>query len=158
LDSGIYFEDNDIKNSGPLPQKVGEETTYTVVWKITNVSNSISDVAVSAFLPTWVLWKNVIVPKDEDIIFNERTHEIIWKIKNIENGTGILSPAREVKFQIGLIPEINQLNESVNLLYKTKLTGKDTFTGNNTEVVVANSDLRLGEFTAEHIRGNLIVR
>lgn len=158
LDSGIYFQDDDIENHGPIPQKVGEETTYAVSWKITNVSNDISDVVVSAFLPTGVSWKDFIVPKDENITFNQRTNEIIWKIDKLESGTGILSGQRSVKFKIGLTPEINQVRESVSLLYKTKLTGKDDFTGNVVDVVIENSALNLGEFTIDHVRGNLIVK
>lgn len=157
LESGIYYEDKDIVNSGPIPQEVGKETTYTVNWKVTNVSNDISDVVVSAFLPTWVSWKNLIVPSSEEITFNERTHEIIWKIKKIEAGTGILNQPKEVKFQIGLTPEINQLNDSVNLLYQTKLNAKDDFTGNKIDLVIVNSDIDLGKFNAGSIKGNLIV-
>lgn len=158
LESEIYLKDNDIENYGPVPQKVGEETTYAVIWKVTNISSNVSDVVVSTFLPTWVSWKNVVVPKSEEISFNERTHEIIWKIPKLENGTGILNSPKTVKFQIGLTPEINQVNDSVSLFYKTKLTGKDDFTSSAIDLIVEDTFLNLGEFTTGHIRGNLIIK
>ena len=156
LESKIYFKDGDIENYGTIPQKVGEETTYTVSWRVSNVSNDISDVKVSAFLPTWINWKGVIVPEGEKISFNERTHEIIWEIGDLENGRGILNSPKEVKFQISLTPEINQVNQLVVLIYEAKATGRDNFSGNIFDVKVGNGNLNLEEFENSGISGSLI--
>lgn len=134
LNTDIYYNDNLIKNSGPLPPKVGKETTYTIHWKINNLSNDISETQVSAYLPTGIRWMGKISPQGENLTFNERTHEVVWKVGNLSAGVGYLSPARECAFQIGIVPEINQINQAVDLLSETVLTSKDNFTSVNTVV------------------------
>ncbi|MDX9913787.1 MAG: hypothetical protein RBS77_04365 [Candidatus Moranbacteria bacterium] len=132
----LKYEDNDIKNYGPDPWVVGQETTNAVVWKITNLTNNISNVKVHAIIPTWVKWKGLVFPQGEDIAFNERTNEVIWNIGNIESGKGILNSAREVKFQIGVTPGVNQTNNDLIINQAITVTGKDDFTGENIELVI----------------------
>lgn len=158
LESNVYFKDDNIENSGPVPQKVGEETTYTVSWKVTNVSNDVSDVKVSAYLPTWITWKNVIFPAGESVSFNERTHEVFWNIGKMESGKGLLNEPKEVKFQIGLTPQINQVGEIVDLVNKTVVNGKDDFTDSEIDVEVNKASINLKEFTNSNIRGTLIIK
>ncbi|MFZ2153716.1 MAG: hypothetical protein WAV16_00620 [Candidatus Moraniibacteriota bacterium] len=129
LENSVVFEDNDIKNSGPVPEVVGEETTYTMIWKIKNLSNSISDTKVQTVLPTWVKWKNVVFPTTENLVFNERTQEVIWEVGKLDNGVGFLLSPREIKFQVGIVPEVNQLDRDIKLDQKVFLTAKDDFTG-----------------------------
>ena len=38
-----YYDDEVISNSGPIPPKVGEETSYAIHWKIFNYSNDIGN-------------------------------------------------------------------------------------------------------------------
>lgn len=131
----INYEDNDIKNYGPNPPKTGEETTYTVHWKLKNVSNVVSDLKVYAIIPTWLKWKGVVFPQGADISFNERTNEIIWNLGNVENGAGYLTNSREVKFQLGMTPEINQSENDLKIEQEVRITGKDTFTMENIEII-----------------------
>ncbi len=158
LESRVYFKDGDIENFGPIPQKVGEETTYTVEWKVANVSNNISDVKVSAFLPTWINWKGLVVPEDKKVSFNERTHEIIWEIGQMQNGKGILNEPEMVKFQIGLVPEVNQVGEVVKLIYETKVTGRDDFTQDSFNWKTGDNNINLEEFANSQIYGNFITK
>ncbi len=125
-----FYNDAEIENFGPLPPEVGKETTYAIHWKITNVSNEIKDVVVKTHLPTGVSWKGIVKPDSERsrISFNERTHEIVWKIPYLENGKGILDFPQEVIFQIGVIPQINQVNKKLTLIDKVILEAEDTFT------------------------------
>jgi hypothetical protein len=129
LDEKGYYNDSVIPNSGPIPPKVGEETSYTIHWKIVNVSNDLSDVKVVSSLPSGVKWNNKFSPNDESISFNERTNEIEWAIGNMKNGVGILEPAREISFQISVTPEVNQAGNELVLLNSSILTAKDIFTG-----------------------------
>ena len=128
LNSLVYYNDSHINNSGPLPPKVGEKTQYAIHWQITNLSNDISDVTVKAFLPTGVIWKNVIYPENENITFNERTHEVVWNVGKLSAGVGVLSTPKECSFQIAIVPGVNQIGTAPSLLGKTTLTAKDNFT------------------------------
>lgn len=131
----MNYDDADIKNYGPTPWKIGEETTYAVDWKLKNVSNTVSDIKVYAVIPTWAIWKGVTFPQGEKITFNDRTHEIIWDVGTLENGLGILNNPKEVKFQIGMIPEINQDSRDLKLTQDVRVIGKDDFTGEKVELI-----------------------
>ena len=43
-----YYKDNEMPNSGPLPPTVGQQTTYTIHWLVTNLSNDVDDVVVES--------------------------------------------------------------------------------------------------------------
>jgi hypothetical protein len=139
LENSISYEDADIKNYGPSPEKIGEETTYTVSWNMKNFFNDISDVKVYSVLPTWVRWKGVTSPQSENIIFNERTQEIIWNVGNIKNGIGIFGGYRRVKFQIGIVPEVNQGADDLKIKQIIKITGRDNFTLENILIELNNN-------------------
>ncbi|HFC76906.1 MAG TPA: hypothetical protein ENJ27_01615 [Candidatus Moranbacteria bacterium] len=128
LENQIFFNDKIIGNSGPIPPKIGKETTYTVHWRIYNLSNNISNTQVKTHLPTWVKWKGKTSPENENITFNSRTNEIIWNVGGLSAGTGYLSPTKDCSFQIGIVPEINQINKPIDLLLETTLIAKDDFT------------------------------
>lgn len=145
LDVKGYYDDSVISNSGPLPPKVGQETSYTIHWKIINISNNINDVKVVSSLPSGVKWKGKFSPENESINFNERTNQIEWEVGNLKNGVGIIYPVREVSFQISIIPQINQLGKKVVLLNTSTLTAKDAFTNADTKAEVKEKDSALIE-------------
>jgi len=52
---GYYHDKYQIfENTGPFPPRVGEATTYTLVWRISNYYNQLENVKVSAYLPSYV--------------------------------------------------------------------------------------------------------
>jgi hypothetical protein len=140
-----YYKDNGMENSGPLPPKVGQETSYTIHWKVINVSNNISDVKVVSSIPSGVKWLGKFLPDNEAISFNERTNQIEWNLGSLDNGVGISKPGREVSFQISVVPQINQLKKKITLLNLSTLTAKDAFTGNDVKVEISEKDNRLVE-------------
>jgi hypothetical protein len=144
LEAKGYYNDANIKNSGPIPPQVGKETTYTLHWLITNISNDISNVKVSAFLPTGLKWKGKTYPDSETINYNERTNQIIWQVGKLDNGVGVLNSPREVSFKVGVTPESSQLKKFLTLLNASTLTAKDLFTLKdiNVEIKEKNSQLR----------------
>lgn len=124
----LYYS-GPFKNSGPLPPKVGKETTYTVVWSLTNTSNNVSGATVSAFLPSYVRWLNKFQPDDADVSYNQITGEVIWRAGSIPSGTGILSTAKELAFQISFLPSAAQVGSQPTLVSEVTLSGRDDFTG-----------------------------
>lgn len=129
-----YYNDWGIPNSGPIPPKVGEKTTYTIHWQISNMSNDVSGVKVVSSMPSGVRWENKLLPANENIQYNERTNQLIWEVGTLKNGTGIISPKREVSFQVSITPQINQVGETAGLLHSSVLTAKDTFTGKDLRI------------------------
>ncbi|HPN96790.1 MAG TPA: hypothetical protein PLK35_03410 [Candidatus Moranbacteria bacterium] len=124
-----FFTDPNITNSGPIPPKVNNETTYTLHWLLTNVSNDVTGAKVEAVLPTGVVMTGKIWPEDSKITYNERTNSITWEVGNISSGIGILSSAKEASFQVKIKPSANQAGNIVGLLNESKITAKDSFTG-----------------------------
>ena len=143
---GLYYS-GPFKNSGPLPPKVGKETTYTVSWSLGSNSNDFSKVKITTFLPSYVRWLNVISPADSGLEFNERDNTITWETGDVPAGSGIILPAKEVSFQIGFTPNLNQKGSSPILVGEMKLEGYDNFIGDyfNSKVPSLNTVLNFDE-------------
>lgn len=114
-------------NNGPIPPKAEQETTYTVVWSVSNTTNNISKGIVRSSLPSWVRFVGSISPSDEGLIYNPSTKELTWNIGNILKGTGILGANRSVSFQIGFSPSFSQVNTIPIIVNDATLTGHDDF-------------------------------
>lgn len=141
VSKGLYFN-APIPNSGPIPPKVSEETTYNIIWSITNMVNDADNVVVKSILPPYMNFKEAISPADANIVFNSNTGEVEWKVGKIFAGTGFLRPALQVAFQVGLIPSESQSGNSPTLTGDAKVDGRDTFT--NTQL-----SAEAGEVTTE---------
>ncbi len=115
-------------NTGQIPPKAENQTTYTVTWTLTNSANRVIQAQAKASLPPAVTFKNVISPKNENLVYDAGTNTVTWKIGTVEAGTGFTAPSREVSFQIGLTPSTSQVGSTPLLLNETNLTGIDTFT------------------------------
>jgi len=124
-----FWSTGPFDNSGPLPPRVGEKTTYTISWQIFNSSNELSGVVVRGAIPSFATWEGQVVPANEDITFNTTTGEIIWNIGNLKNGIGVVLPVRQVSFQIGIIPSESDSGKVLELIGGANAVGRDTFTG-----------------------------
>lgn len=128
---GYYF-DSIIKNSGPLPPKVNQTTTYAIHWQITNYSNNVNNAVIKAVLPEGVSWLNKKAGAGAATLeYNDRTGELIWNVGEVAAGTGVLLDSYEVVFQVGLTPAVGKVNMIVPILGESTLTGDDAFTGND---------------------------
>lgn len=119
-------------NRGPLPPKVGEETTYTIVWSVLNSSNNLEGARVTASLPPYVRWLGVSQPLAETLRFNggnDGGGEVVWELGPVSPGVGTSGPAREVAFQVALRPSVTQVGSAPNLLLQPTFSGVDSFTG-----------------------------
>ena len=132
--SGIFT------NTGPVPPQVGKETTYTVVWSLSNTSNSISKGIVRSSLPSWMKFTNKISPESEDVTYNPSTREIVWNIGRIPRGTGIATVDKSVSFQVAFTPSLSQVRTTPVIVNEAVLTGHDDFA--NVDVRVSKSSIR----------------
>jgi hypothetical protein len=116
-------------NSGPIPPKAEKQTTYTIVWSVSNSSNDMSDTVVEATLPLYVKWLNVYAPQSENMSFDADSGTVKWDIGALKAGTGITSSAREVSFQVAMVPSVAQVNTMPLLTSDAVIQGTDDFTG-----------------------------
>lgn len=124
---GYYF-DNRFQNQGPLPPKLGEETEYTIVWSLVNLSNDLENVSVRATLPSYMRWKGNVKSPGSDFTYNPATAEVVWNLGMLDAGTGFLRPAQEGAFQIGLIPTAQHVGRTPELISAAIVTARDIFT------------------------------
>jgi len=122
------YQDSTIPNTGANPPQLGQETTYTIHWNVSNTTNDVDKAVVTAYLPTGIRFTGKTTPSSENITYDNRTNQITWNVGTIQNGVGSFKPLREVAFQIGLTPQVNQVGQVVHVLEETTLTAHDLFT------------------------------
>lgn len=124
----LYFS-GPFVNTGPIPPKVDVSTSYTIIWSLTNGSNDLSNVVVSASLPSYVKWLAVSGPGTEKISYTPVGGKIVWDVGNLKAGTGFTSSPREVSFQVSLSPGASQLGRTPVLVTEASASGQDGFVG-----------------------------
>jgi hypothetical protein len=115
-------------NSGPMPPTPEDQTTYTVVWTVTNTSNPVENAVVTASLPPYMQWVGKVDPRDASISYDDVGGQIRWNIGEVPPGTGSQSGPRQVAFQVGLTPSVSQSGDVLPLVEDISLEGRDTFT------------------------------
>jgi hypothetical protein len=145
-------------NSGPIPPKVEQKTTYTVVWSLSNTANNISKVQVRSSLPSWVKFMGNFSPATEDLVYNDSTKEIVWNVGSIPKGTGITETGKDVSFQVELSPSLSQLNTTPVIINSATLTGHDDFANVDVKVNKTLLNTRLLGDPSFPSNGGVVVR
>ena len=119
-----FFQDEIFGNSGPMPPKVGEKTTYTITWKAENHYNDVENVRVKAVLPANVNLTGRIFPNDQAsrFTFDQLSREIVWRVGDMEAGT--TDP--NISFQVELTPV--QIGSKALIINEAKIRGEDQWT------------------------------
>ncbi len=140
LSNKALYYSGAFKNTGPIPPQAEKETTYTIVWSISNSSNNISKAQVRAVLPTWVRFVGSVSPATEDVVFNSSSREVVWNAGSILKATGVTTAAKTVSFQVALTPLFSQINNLAVIINDAVLTGRDDFA--KVDLRVAKGSLR----------------
>ncbi len=125
-----YFQDEVFGNSGPIPPKVGETTTYTIMWSVKNYYSDVKNVKVKAVLPQEVDLTGKIFPEEmaSKFSFDPQSKEIVWSLGDLPRGEGISTPPPNIAFQIAFIPNETQRGQTPNIIGEAKITGEDSWT------------------------------
>lgn len=135
-----YYRDptSKIINSGSIPPRVGQSTTYTIHWILKNYATDVSGISIKAFLGPNVRFTGQaesttgVLPQ-----YNARTQEMTWDIIKIPATKGVISAPTEATFQVELTPSVSQVGQAVKLIEKTSMTGLDQFVN---QTLTATSD------------------
>jgi hypothetical protein len=140
-----YFEDEVFGNSGPIPPKVGQTTTYTIMWQVKNYYNEVKNVKVKATLPQNLKLTGKIFPEEETekFTFDSQSREIVWNIGDLKVAQGILSPTPNITFQIALTPDSKQIGKSVEVIGQAKIEGEDSWTKETLSQTASNINTTL---------------
>lgn len=121
------FYDSPAANSGPLPPKVRQQTTYTVFLQLGSGANDVEDVSVKAALPGGVEFSRVIGSDVGAVAFNAASRELTWRVGRLAAATGTLRPHAAAIIELALTPAENQVNASPPLLLGIIASGQDSF-------------------------------
>lgn len=116
-------------NRGPIPPKVGEETSYTVVWSLSNAFNELSGTRVSATIPSYVRFVGAVSPTSEHINYDAVSGAVVWDVGELKAGVGIGGSPREAVFQVAIVPADNQVGTVPTIIGEAVAEGDDRFTG-----------------------------
>ena len=123
-----FYQDEVFGNQGPLPPRVGERTTYTVVWEAQNLFNDVKGAKVKAFLPANAELTGKVFPENSSLTFDSVSREVVWLPGDLNAGTGTISPSASVAFQIALTPSSVQFGGIAQLMGQVQITGDDIWT------------------------------
>lgn len=116
-------------NTGPYPPRAEQPTTMTLVWTVTNTSNTIENGKITTTLPASVQWAGRTSPSSENITYNSVKREITWDLGTVQKSTGFQLDPREVAFQVEILPSTSQVGGAPPLTSDVILSGDDMFTG-----------------------------
>lgn len=143
----VYYNDPAFGSTGPFPLEVGQETSFTIHWQITNPGNDMSGVKISSILPAGINWKNIISVGSGQLepTFNKNTSEVVWNLGVLPQGIGVTGAKYEASFQVTVKPSSNQKGTAILLAKESKLFGVDTFTKQN--IIVTTRDISSNDLT-----------
>lgn len=114
-----------IKNTGPFPSRVDQDTTYTIQWFMRPVENPLSNAVATTTLPIGVVWTGTISPTSEAISYAPETRVVTWSIGSIPKATSV-PVVRTVAFQVRVKPNKSQIGSRLYLLGETKVSAIDS--------------------------------
>ncbi|MBU4369838.1 hypothetical protein KKG58_03710 [Patescibacteria group bacterium] len=131
LESGArYYDDEHIPlGQGPLPPQVGEETRFSIFWRIKNTTNPIKNIFVKTKLSDSVFWTGQTKTTHGLILYQEDSQEVSWQIPELSIYQGGPYSLVEAQFEVKIVPEKSQLNQILFLTEDILLTAEDQLTG-----------------------------
>jgi hypothetical protein len=123
------FNSKFFANSGPIPPKAEQKTSYTTVIELQNTTNILSGGVAKMKLPIYVQYEGVYAPQTERVTYDSVTREITWDVGTLAPKTGYTGgTTRQIALQVSIIPSVSQILTSPILLYDIFFEGKDMHT------------------------------
>lgn len=150
-----YYQDEVFGNSGPVPPRAGEPTTYTIMWYVKNYYSDVKDVKVKATLPEGVELTGKIFPEDASskFAFDSQSREIVWSVGDVFKGEGILAAGRNIAFQVSFTPAESQRGQTPNIINEVVITGEDSWTDNILQSVTSALNTNIPDDTTSSGKG-----
>lgn len=109
---------------GPLPPKAGETTAYRVYWTLENRLHPLSDIRMSATLPTDAGWIDQKDAAAGTVAFDETTRTVSWTVPAWPEGTPII----QAWFDVVTAPSDADVGSFLKLVNAAGAEATDTLT------------------------------
>jgi len=123
-EAALHFT-SPLPSGGPMPPKVGSNTTYGIVWSVKNSSNDVGNVSVSTVLPPYVTF--IPAGATSGITYDDTSRTVTWSIGDLPAGIGYTSAALRGYFEVTFAPSLSQAGTAPALTGESQLTGQDRF-------------------------------
>lgn len=120
-----YGSDGVALSTGPLPPKVGEQTTYRIFWKINNSLHELKNVSVSAILPPNVVLTGKNLIPNGVFSYDGATKTVTWSLEQWPTSL----KNTEINFEVGLTPVAGDVGKIPELLGPASFKATDAVTG-----------------------------
>jgi len=121
LSASALHNSGALVNSGPIPPKANQATTYTISWSAQNQGSPIAGGTVSAVLPSYVTYTGVT---DGDFSYNTGSHTVSWNVGDLSQ-----KASTRGSFQVSITPSTSQANTAPVLTGPATFSGYDRFAG-----------------------------
>lgn len=118
-----YFSDGGVPlGTGPLPPKVGETTTFRILWRLSNSLHDLRDLRLSAKLPENVTFTGASSVDAGELRYDATEGKMIWTLNWMPKNVETLN----VGFDVALRPSDDQRNTIPTLLDASIFESTDT--------------------------------
>lgn len=129
VDPRYYDDEGELVGSGPLPPQVGQATRYRVFWYVGNTTNQLTEMTVSAKVPSTIFWTGQAVTTSAgSLSFDSATRTVRWTLNRVPDGVGTTSPTLAASFDLSITPGSSDVGLFPVLLEATRLAAIDGFT------------------------------
>jgi hypothetical protein len=111
------------EQTGPIPPRANQATTYAVVWNVQNKGSAVAGGTVTATLPSYITYTGRTSGSGK-FVYDNVSHTMTWSTGDIAQG-GSLQGA----FQISITPSTSQKGGPAALTTAAAFSGYDRFSG-----------------------------
>ncbi|HUY62719.1 MAG TPA: hypothetical protein VMV50_02950 [Candidatus Paceibacterota bacterium] len=123
LSASALHTSGPIQNTGPIPPRANEPTTYSVVWNAHDEGSSVAGGTVTATLPSYATYTDVTAGAGS-FTYDSASRTVTWNAGDFAQGG-----TAEGVFQVSLTPSTSQHGQAPPLTGPVFFTGYDRFAG-----------------------------
>lgn len=121
-----YFVDDGTKiGDGPLPPRVGQMTTYRVIWTLTNTLHEILSAKATTIIPLDASFGAVGRVSQGTLLYNPDTREVSWTLQRLPTTTAKVT----MEFSVTVTPTQEALGKILALTGDVAVVARDKVTG-----------------------------
>ncbi len=123
LSAAAFHSFGPIGNTGPIPPRVNQATTYTIRWSGSGGGSAIAGATVSAVLPSYVSYTGQ-TSGSGSLSYDPTSRTVTWSVGDLGQGA-----TAQAAFQVSLTPSTSQRGTAPVLVGQASFSGYDRFAG-----------------------------